>query len=161
MLSVRIVGTDRVAERFRSMPESVRTALLRKVTSLTLLLEAHVKNDKLSGQVLNTVSGRLKRSIQGEVRDDGYRITGSVFSSGDVPYASIHEFGGRTSPHDIFPVKAQALSFMMGGKRVFAKYVRHPGSLMPERSYLRSALSDMKTQIAEEMTDAVRKAVKR
>ena len=161
MLSVKIVGTDRVAERFRHMPEAVRVALLKKVTTLTLLLEAHVKRDKLSGQVLNTVSGRLKRSIQGEVRDDGYRITGSVFSAGDVPYAGIHEFGGRTSPHDIFPVKAQALSFMMNGKRVFAKHVRHPGSLMPERSYLRSALSDMKTQITEEMTTAVREAVKR
>ena len=72
-----------------------------------------------------------------------------------MPYADIQEYGGRTSPHDIVPVKAQALRFMMEGKTVFAKIVHHPGSLIPERSYLRSALSDMQNQIVSELEQAV------
>jgi phage gpG-like protein len=161
VLKIRVIGDDVVAERFRRMPDGIRRALLAKVFTLTLLLEAHVKNDKLSGQVLNTRSGRLKRSIQGSVEDNGDIITGSVFSSGDVPYAAIQEFGGTTSPHDIVPVKAKALSFMMHGKQVFAKIVHHPGSKIPERSYLRSALSDMKQQIVTELEQATREAVRR
>jgi len=159
MLSVSIVGDARLQDRFRKMPDRVRQALLRKVFALTLLLEAHVKADKLNGQVLNTVSGRLKRSIQSRVEDEGDLIRGMVYSSGDVPYAGIHEFGGRTKPHIIVPVKAQALAFMYNGKLTFAKIVRHPGSLMPERSYLRSALSDMKSRITDELTRSVRGAL--
>lgn len=160
MLLVRVTGSDDVVRRMRGLPDVVHRALLAKVYELTLRLEAHVKNDKLSGQVLNTVSGRLKRSIQSGVSDSPDRITGSVFSSGDVPYAGINEFGGKTAAHDIVPVKKQALAFMMGGKQVFAKIVHHPGSVMPERSYLRSSLGDMRSQIKDEMTAAVREALR-
>jgi phage gpG-like protein len=160
MLSVKITGTDSVAKRFEAMPAKVRAALLLKVYSLTLRLEAHVKNDKLSGQVLKTQSGRLKRSIQSLVVDTPLLITGKVYSSGDVPYAAIHEYGGRTPPHVIEPVKGKALAFMMGGKQVFFRKVNHPGSVMPQRSFMRSSVNDMRTVIIDEMTRAVREAVK-
>lgn len=160
MLRVDITGDDNLHRRFRGMPERVRQSLRLKVYALTLLLEAHIKQDKLNGQVLKTQSGRLKRSIQSKVTDNNEIIRGSVFSSGDVPYAGIHEFGGRTSPHLISPVKAQALAFMYNGKMTFAKLVRHPGSLMPERSFMRSGLDDMKDRIVTEMTEAVRGAIR-
>lgn len=160
MLSIEITGSRELAERFDRMPEEVRAALRRKITRLTLKLEEHVKTQKLSGQVLHTVSGRLKRSIHSEVVDSGSMITGRVYSSGDVPYARIHEFGGKTAAHEIVATKAQALSFIMGGKRVFFRRVRHPGSVMPERSYLRSSLEDMRAEIVDGMVDAVREAVR-
>jgi phage gpG-like protein len=81
---------------------------------------------------------------------------GSVFSSGDVKYAAIHEFGGQTAPHLIVPKKAQALAFMgKSGNQVFARQVNHPGSKMPERSFLRSALNDMSGEIQRGMKQAV------
>ena len=160
MLRVDIVGDAQLQERFRGMPDRMRRALVTKVYALTLMLEAYVKQEKLSGQVLKTVSGRLKRSIQSDVRTDGEIVRGRVFSSGDVPYAGIHEFGGRTSPHDILPVKAKALAFMYNGKLTFAKIVHHPGSIMPERSYLRSSLDDKKSQIVTELTQAVTEALR-
>lgn len=159
MLSISITGRESTRERLQGVPEQVHQAIRAKVYTLTLLLEAHIKLNKLSGQVLKTQSGRLKRSIQSSVIDDGEIIRGRVFSTGDVPYAGIHEFGGRTSPHLISPVKAQALAFMYSGKLVFAKLVRHPGSVMPERSFMRSGLQDMRDQIVREMTDAVRGAM--
>lgn len=161
MLKITVSGTDAVDRRFRNMPDSVRRALTTKVLSLVLRLETHIKNDKLSGQVLNTVTGRLKRSIHHQVSETSTgAIVGSVFSTGDVPYASIHEFGGQTSPHVIVPVKAKALAFMMEGKEVFAKIVHHPGSRIPQRSYLRSSLADMRETIRSEIAQAVREAVR-
>ena len=42
----------------------------------------------------------------------------------------------------------------MHGAPVFAKIVHHPGSQIPARSYLRSALADMGDQILAEFTAA-------
>ena len=158
MIRVEITGSQALQDKIKRLPKKVKDDLLVKVYTLTLLLEAHIKQDKLSGQVLHVVSGRLKRSIQSKVSQTPTTTTGIVYSAGNVPYAAIQEFGGTTAPHLIAPVKAQALAFMMNGKMVFAKLVHHPGSVIPERSYMRSGLDDMKQQIVREMTDAVRKA---
>jgi phage gpG-like protein len=109
----------------------------------------------LSGQVLNVKTGRLRRSIFNEVTDTSTAVTGKVASSGDVKYAAIHEFGGKTPAHEILPNKAKALAFVMGGKQVFAAVVHHPGSVMPERSYMRSSLHEME----QEIRDGIRAAV--
>ena len=159
MLKIEIKGTEEVNKRFKSIPSNVKNELLKKVFYLTIMLESYVKNNKLSGQVLHTISGRLKRSIQYSVKSENDFIKGSVFSSGDVPYAGIHEFGGKTPPHIIVPVKAKALAFAINGKTQFAKIVNHPGSRMPVRSYLRSSLDDKKSQIIAELTDSVEKAI--
>jgi phage gpG-like protein len=106
--------------------------------------------------VLNVVTGALRRSItDAPLVEEGETIIAEVFSSGDVKYAGIHEFGGRTAPHDIYPKSGEALHFMMGGNEIFAKVVHHPGSRMPERSFMRSALVDMAPTIAEQIQVAV------
>lgn len=136
------------------MPDAVVDAVAKKVRALTTNLQHHIVADKLQGQVLQHRSGALSRSIAQEVQVDGAVATGRVFSSGDVKYAAIHEFGGQTAPHDILPTKAQALAFMIGGEQVFAKIVHHPGSKIPERSFMRSGLYDM----ADEIVQGIRQA---
>jgi len=65
----------------------------------------------------------------------------------DALYARIHQLGGKTKPHDIFPKNGKALAFKsagyklfgissLGGKPVVLKMVRHPGSDIPARPYL-------------------------
>lgn len=159
MLSLEIIGDKELVDRLNAGPEDVRRALRAKVTSLTLRLEAHVKQDKLSGQVLHARTGALRRAVASRVQEVNEKITGTVYVSNDVKYARIHEFGGRTSAHEIVPVKAKALAFMMGGKQVFFKRVQHPGSRMPERSYLRSSLDDMRDQIVSEIGNTLREAL--
>lgn len=155
MFSVSL-DDSRLRARLDAMPSAVRAALETKVRVLALKLQGHVVRDKLHGQVLNQRSGKLARSIQQEAPiAEGDGVYGRVFSSGDVKYAKIHEFGGTTPAHDIVPKKAEALAFMAGGKQVFAKVVHHPGSKMPERSFLRSSLADM----AEEITQGLKSAV--
>jgi phage gpG-like protein len=148
------VRVDAATSALLRIPPQVIEAVAAKVRSLTLQLQSHIVADKLQGQVLNHRTGQLSRSIQSNTEVSGEVATGRVFSAGDVKYAAIHEFGGRTAPHDIVPTKAQALAFMMGGNQVFAKIVHHPGSNIPQRSFMRSGLQDL----AEEITAGIREA---
>jgi phage gpG-like protein len=157
MLNIQLVGDRELIARFQAMPSKVRAALLRKVTALRLKLEAHIKADKLSGQVLKVQTGNLRASIFSQTIDEGDTIIGRAASSGDVKYAGIHEFGGKTAPH-VIEAKGKALAFMFQGKQAFFKRVNHPGSTMPERSFMRSSLADMRTEIVDGMTEAVKTA---
>lgn len=156
LLNITLTGDRELMAKLDRMPLAVHQSLKLKITMLTLKLEKHVKANKLNGQVLNRISGRLARSIASKVVDTPESIVGSVFSSGDVKYAAIHEFGGQTAPHLIVPKKANMLAFTgKSGNQVFARQVNHPGSKMPKRSFLRSALTDMSAEIQRGMKEAV------
>jgi phage gpG-like protein len=147
-------------DALREIPPQVIDAVARKVRVLTTNLQHHIVADKLQGQVLHHRSGALGRSIAQDVATNGNVTTGRVFSSGDVKYAAIHEFGGQTRPHDIIPTKAEALAFMIGGSQVFAKIVHHPGSKIPERSFMRSGLYDMADEIVAGLRTAALEGAK-
>ncbi len=159
MLTASIRKMSSVAYKLDNPSPVVQRAVEQVVRAKAIKLEALVK-DKLSNRVLNVKSGRLRRSIQHRVIANGNVILGQVFSSGDVKYARIHEMGGQTRPHDIFPKGAKALAFKMGGKQVFARSVRHPGSKIPERSYMRSSLGDMQLEIVRDIRLAVIRSLK-
>jgi phage gpG-like protein len=149
VITFELVGDKELVARLDGIPTKVRAALEKKITALSLTLATKIKDDKLSGQDLNVVTGSLRRSITArvppEVTEDS--IVGGAYSSGDVKYAAIHEFGGQISIPDIFPVKAQALHFVVDGKDVFAKRVRAHTVNMPERSFMRSTLAEMRAEI--------------
>jgi len=161
IISISIVGDKEVIAKLGKMPATVHAALLQKVTTLALKLEAYIKKNKLSGQVLNRKTGRLARSITHAVDAQPHAVWGRVFSTGDVPYAGIHEYGGQTGAHIILPKKASVLAFVKDGQKVFARKVNHPGSTMPERSYMRSSLREMSVEISTAMKEAVLQGAKR
>ncbi len=154
MLSLELDGLDETAARLDAYPAALAAALRAKAAELAAALADTVKNDKLSGGVLNTRSGALRDSIVADVSADADGVVASVYSDGDVKYAAIQEYGGKTGAHEILPVKAQALAFMAGGALRFARRVEHPGSMIPARSYLGSALDDMRDDIVAELGDA-------
>lgn len=80
-----------------------------------------------------TVSGHLRDSIR-------YQLIGNnaVAIGTNKIYAAIHQFGGRTSAHDIVPVRKKALKTPFG----LFKKVRHPGSVIPARPFLGLSRSD-------------------
>lgn len=153
MLSLEL-DAGKLLAGVEAMPAQVVAAVATKMRQLTINLQRHVIQDKLHGQVLKQRTGKLARSIQQESHTDGDLVIGEVFSAGDVKYAAIHEFGGTTPPHDIVPNKAEALAFVMGGKTVFARVVHHPGSKIPERSFLRSSLADQASDITAGLKEA-------
>ena len=62
-----------------------------------------------------------------------------------------HTQGARqirfTSYKEIVAMKGKALAFVMGGARVFAKSVHHPGSVIKAHAYLASSLAETATEI--------------
>ena len=138
-------------------PDAVVTALLAKSEQLRQELLAKVEAN-LSGGLLQERSGALKASIFAEVDADAGAIAFSVGSEG-VPYAAIQEYGGTTAPHDIVPVKAQALAFAGAAGPTFARRVHHPGSRLPARAYLGGALDAMQDEIAGGLKAAVLEAL--
>ncbi len=146
IINITAINLSEMAAFFDKMPDAVRRVLLLKMRQLVLELEARVK-DKLSGKVLNVQTGALRRSIQNELKEARDYIEAQVYSAGDVKYAAIHEFGGITKPHIILPKAKKALKFIIGGKEIFSRMVRHKGSVMPERSYMRSSLREMAERV--------------
>jgi phage gpG-like protein len=158
MFALALDGLDDASARLAAYPAALTAALSAKAAELAAALADMVKNDKLSGAVLNARTGALRDSITASISADADGVVASVGSEGDVKYAAIQEYGGKTSAHEILPVKAQALAFVIGGAQLFARRVEHPGSLIPERSYLRSALDDMKGEILAALSEAATEA---
>ena len=154
MFALQLDGLEEAGARLAAYPAALTAALSAKAAELAAALADMVKNDKLSGGVLNARSGALRDSIAASVSADADGVVASVASEGDVKYAAIQEYGGKTSAHEILPVKAQALAFVIGGAQLFARRVEHPGSLIPERSYLRSSLDDMRDEILAALAEA-------
>ncbi len=147
MLNLSIDGAEALQARLDAFPAAVLSDLAAKAQDLANALADKVKFEKLSGQVLNARSGALLASIGAEVSSDGEDVSASVGSFGDVKYAAIQEYGGKTGAHEILPVKGNVLAFLVGGAMRFARRVEHPGSIIPERSYLRSSLDEMSADI--------------
>lgn len=104
------------------------------------------------GQTL-TRTGRLRGSLTHSADDD------SVEWGTNVEYAAIHQFGGRTPARVIRPRYARALRFRgPGGRIVFARSVRHPGSLIPARPFLGLDDDDRRAVVAT-ISRALRRAV--
>jgi phage gpG-like protein len=142
MLTFAFSGDDALDARLDAFAGALGEALAAKAEALAQALAEAVKSDKLSGQVLAVRSGALRDSIAAEVAADGDSIVATVASVGDVKYAAIQEYGGKTGAHEILPVKGKALAFIAGGAMRFATRVEHPGSTIPERSYLRLTLDE-------------------
>jgi phage gpG-like protein len=154
MFALTLDGLEDASARLEAYPAALTAALDAKAAELATALVDLVQNDKLSGAVLNMGSGALRDSIVASVSADADGVAASVGSEGDVKYAAIQEYGGKTSAHEILPVKAQALAFVIDGAQHFARRVEHPGSLIPERSYMRSSLDDMRDEILAALADA-------
>lgn len=147
---------DNLTAKFDAMPQKLHDALLKRVHYWKERLRNHVIKDKLQGQVLNHITGRLQGSIQGDVTDTPEKITGRVYSANTAsPYNKAQEYGAVIP--DRFPVNAKALHFFVGGQEIFAK--RAKGFTLKERSYLRSSLADYKQLIINDMSETGRKAV--
>ena len=154
---IEIEGDTALIAKFEALPAKLRASLKKKIGFLSLYLENYIKTQKLSGQVLNVVTGRLRRSIFSRVDETATSVTGSVSSSGDVKYAAIHEFGFdgeetvRAHTREIKHAFGRAIAPRTVEVREFSRHVH-----MPERSFMRSSFTDLKAMLQQGVADAVR-----
>jgi len=145
-LSVSIRG-EAVLARLQGMEDRLRTELRRAVTRLSITVQAAVKGDKLTGQVLHVRTGTLRRSINRKIEETQTSITATVGTN--VRYAAIHEYGFD----GIVGVRAH-----MRLQRPVRAHTRH--MRLPARSFLRSTLAERTTEITETLREAAMRAVR-
>lgn len=158
MIDASVTGDERVIASIRSQYQKVITNVEQSIGRLTLKLLTRVKVNKLSGQVLNVRTGRLRRSITYVVNKTPSRITGIVGTN--VEYARAHELGfsGEVS------VKAHLREIKKAwGKDITPRTVEvrtHSRQVnLPAKSFLRSALSDMAPEIIQTLQQSVRQGI--
>lgn len=152
MIKATIIGHRETVERLRRIVPSVRAELRKAVERQSIKLSSKVKAQKLSGQVLNVRTGRLRRSINYRIEEQGARITGYVGTA--VEYAKEHEFGFK----GIVNIR-EHLRRAKGGKP--ATVGAHSRNVnIRERSFLRSALAESMPDIRAALKRAAQGAVK-
>lgn len=146
-------GDRSVIEFLQSYSGRVQDIILRKWQSLATSLSDRVK-EKLSGEVLNARTGRLRASIVSRIYEGKGHVTLSIGSRGDVPYASLHEYGGSVMIPAIYPNKSNVLRFYVGGVKRFARHTAAHVVHLPERSYIRSTMDEMIIVFSDSLIDA-------
>ena len=136
LFNITLEGDLELVAALEAMPGSVRAMLSTTVERLAIGLRAHIVADKLAGQVLNRITGSLAASIKEEAPVvEGNSVLGIVYSSGDVKYAGVHEYGRTVS------------RVSSRGKPFTVTY--------PVRSFLRSSLADQREDISAALQRAV------
>lgn len=132
---------------------SIKNRVIRAIAKLTIRLQTIVKRDKLSGQVLKRKTGTLSRSINIRFAKGG--MEGVVGTN--VAYGKVWEYGGQ----------AQIRAHMRMMKKAFGKPVANPRMIQvnaymkdfKERSFLRSALSDLRPEIQPAIQQAIKEGL--
>lgn len=161
MIKITLVGTDKVVARFEAMSQKVRAALVLSMKRQWFNLQGYVVKSKLSGGVLRRVTGNLASSINVGGAETATRfdempneIVGSVGTR--VVYGAVHEYGGsfNVKPH------TRRVTQVFGRPVTPTEaFVRGHTVRFPERSFLRSSLQDMSSQIRADMERSVRAAM--
>lgn len=178
MISGTITGDKEVSRRLRALPDGIRSRVVDSIGKLSYRLELKVVREKLKGQVLKVRTGTLWHSINSRLLTDKNAVVGVV--STNVGYGKAHEYGfsgpvtvkehlrkirtqGKMSlrsvkGHDM-KVWTKKRGALTGGVATVAAHTRHVD--LPERSFLRSALSDMRPEIMAELDRAIAEGVAR
>lgn len=154
MINYHVDGDANLSATVDQINEAVRQSIVRS----TLKLLVKVKREKLSGQVLNVRTGRLRRSITQKVIDLSNGVTGIVGTN--VEYAAAHEYGFKGD----VTVKAHLRMIKMAfGKSISPKQVSiktHTRKVdLPEKSFLRSALEEMRKEIKQDLEVSIQRGI--
>jgi len=160
MIESLLVGDREIVRKFDALPTRLRDEMKIGVGRLALKLARNVQQNKLSGQMLNVRTGRLRRSIASLVEDNSQTVSGIV--STPVKYAPPNEYGFKgtvTVAQSLRTIK-QAFGRPIEEKTITVRAHQRKMNL-PERSFLRSALRDMEQsgQIGREMDDAIARSL--
>ncbi|MCL4504113.1 MAG: HK97 gp10 family phage protein [Deltaproteobacteria bacterium] len=159
MIRAQVIGAEAVIQRLNEVPPRVLGFVRQAVEAEAINLVRDVKENKLTGQVLKTQTGRLRRSINYALSIEDQGLTATVGTN--LVYAGIHEYGSQTRAHVIQARNAKALAFQVGGQTIIRKSVNHPGSKMPERSFLRSSLRENEARIKANIAAAVSRGIQK
>ena len=151
MIQVTVPGTERLETDLGLTRAHLLIALRTEIQRIAVDVTAHVKDQKLSGQVLKVQTGRLRRSINFRVTESATGVQATVGTN--VEYARIHEFGFRGSVN----IKAHLRKLKSGKKAAVRAHSRNVN--LPERSFLRSTMREMQSGIDQRIARVVAQSI--
>lgn len=158
MLKIEFIGDKEVASKLKELEPKIYNSLLSTITKLSIQLQAKIKSEKLTGQVLKTRTGTLRRSINYRVDKTPSEIIGRVGIGADAAkYGIMHEFGLRGTENvrshlrTIKKVWGKSISPKQISVRSHTRTVNYP-----ERSFMRTALAEMRPIIQNDISKAVK-----
>ncbi|KQD30754.1 MULTISPECIES: HK97 gp10 family phage protein [Acinetobacter calcoaceticus/baumannii complex] len=154
MINYHVDGDANLSATVDRIDAEVRQSIAKS----TLKLLIKVKREKLNGQVLNKRTGRLGRSITQKLIELSNGVAGIVGTN--VEYAPPHEYGFNGD----VTVKAHLRMIKMAfGKSISPKQVSiktHTRKVdLPEKSFLRSALEEMRKEIKQDLEVSIRRGI--
>lgn len=155
MLIATVQGVGPVMSGLDAFLSKSRTGVRDAVSRLTLQLLRKVKEEKLSGQVLRNRTGTLRRSINPKFEQGATSYAGYVGTN--LVYARAHELGCHKTvtvrEHLVHITSAfgQALKSPV----TFTMPAHQMRMNLPERSFLRSALEEMRPQVLIQLRNAM------
>lgn len=151
------VDPTTVAARLERMGPLIRERVRDTIQREGIALQRLTK-EKLSGPVLRNRTGRLRRSINFRLTETPNAIVGTVGTN--VRYARAHEYGFEGTVSVREHTRTVTMAFGRPIDPVDAVVRAHTAHmLLPERSFLRSSLSERAPSIANAIREAVRGAV--
>lgn len=155
MIQFTIVGDDAVIRMLQAKVPALTKAVRTSITRASISLLRYVKENKLSGQVLKNRTGTLRRKMNYRVTETPNSITGAVGVK--LSYAAAHEFGFdgpenvRAHLRTIKQAFGRSIAPVTFNVRAHTRTVH-----LPERSFLRSALSDKRGEITAMIEQGMR-----
>jgi phage gpG-like protein len=149
MIEVTVPNADQLQRDLGITRARLLADLKREVTRVAIDVSAHVKGQKLSGQALNVQTGRLRRSINYKMTETGTGIEARVGTN--VEYARIHEFG--------FKGTVNVREHIRKAKKTYTVSAHTRRVNLPERSFLRSSLQDMRQDIDRRIARVVGQSI--
>jgi phage gpG-like protein len=142
-----VAGVERTILAFGAVRERILTGVRKAISRATFDLVRVVKAEKLTGQVLNVRTGRLRRSITGRVEDENDSPVGLVGTN--VSYGRTHELGFKGT----VPVKAHSRTIK--GKAIPVR--AHSRKLdLAARPFLQPALNENLPKYRGWIADAIK-----
>ncbi len=161
MLNTGIFGGDDLAKKLGSLAGDVRKEVKDSLVRLSLKLVAKIKAEKLSGRPLKVRTGTLRRSISYRLSDTGTSMTSYIGTN--VDYAAAHEFGfnGTVTVREHVRQVKQAFGRQLKSPTTATIRAHQRKMNLPERSFIRSALSEMAPEISETIADAIARGIRK
>jgi phage gpG-like protein len=176
VITARILNSESVALQLGGFPLRLLPELKNSMLRAVIMLQAYIITTKLSGDPLHVKTGRLRRSIHHEVQETSTGLEAQVGTN--VPYAFLHEYGWS----GIVPAHMRRIAYNANkrssnyGERITLRKALSPKMLahsmisevevkahkmvIPERSFLRSALAELSPYIFHDLEAATAKAMR-
>jgi phage gpG-like protein len=139
-------GREQVGAAISQMIDRARDSIYREMLGVTTDLAGYIKREKLSGKVLNRISGDLSRSVSPNTVVNGDIILGTVGTN--LLYGRVHEYG--FSGNVAISAHTRKSKYGMQNVRAHTRSMR-----FPERSFLRTSLQEQLPDIRQRLANAL------